>query len=147
MNISPSSAVDVSQYNKPKEKLEVYYGLQRVVKFCKICNMSNQQPMSSNEYLHNKESTKSTLSFDEKGVCHACNFNKLKETGEINWDEREQELIELCNKHRKDDGSYDCIIGGSGGKDSVMQSHLLKYKYGMHQLTVTWSPHLYTDIG
>jgi len=147
MKIGPSSAVDVSQYNKPKEKLEVYYGLQRDVKFCKICNMSNQQPMSSNEYLHNKESTKSTLSFDEKGVCHACNFNKLKESGEINWDEREQELIELCNKHRKDDGSYDCIVGGSGGKDSVMQSHLLKYKYGMHPLTVTWSPHLYTDIG
>ena len=147
MNIGPSSAVDVSQYNKPKEKLEVYHGLQRDIKFCKICNMSNQQPMSSNEYLHNKESTKSTLSFDEKGVCHACNFNNLKESGEINWDEREQELIELCNKHRKDDGSYDCIVGGSGGKDSVMQSHLLKYKFGMHPLTVTWSPHLYTDIG
>ena len=28
-----------------------------------------------------------------------------------------------------------------------MQSHLLKYKYGMNPLTVTWSPHLYTDIG
>ncbi len=39
------------------------------------------------------------------------------------------------------------FIGGSGGKDGAMQSHLLKYKYGMHPLTVTWSPHLYTDIG
>ena len=34
----------------------------------------------------------------------------------IDWKEREKELIDLCNKHRKTDGSYDCIIGGSGGK-------------------------------
>lgn len=90
---------------------------------------------------------KKTMSFDEEDVCDACRFNFLKETGEIDWNERESELIELCNQHRKDDGSYDCIVGGSGGKDSAMQSHLLKYKYGMHPLTVTWSPHLYTDIG
>ena len=36
---------------------------------------------------------------------------------------------------------------GSGGKDSVFQSHVLKYKYGMRPLTVTWAPHIYTDIG
>jgi N-acetyl sugar amidotransferase len=109
--------------------------------------MSNQQPMSSNEYLHSKNSYKTTMSFDKQGVCHACNFNELKETGEIDWAERELELVDLCNKFRKSDGSYDCIVGGSGGKDSAMQSYLLKYKYGMNPLTVTWSPHLYTDIG
>ena len=147
MKIGPSKTVNFSQFNKPKEELGVLYGMPREVKFCKICNMSNQQPMSSNEYSHNKESCKTTLSFDDDGVCHACNFNLLKETGEIDWDERERELIELCNQYRKNDGSYDCIVGGSGGKDSAMQSHLLKYKYGMHPLTVTWSPHLYTDIG
>jgi N-acetyl sugar amidotransferase len=125
----------------------VLYGLPREVQFCVLCNISNQQPMSSNEFLHAHDSTKTTLTFDEEGVCHACRFNQLKETGEIDWAERERELIELCNEHRRDDGSYDCIVGGSGGKDSAMQSHLLKYKYGMHPLTVTWSPHLYTDIG
>jgi hypothetical protein len=55
--------------------------------------MSNQQPMSSNEYSHSKDSTKTTLSFDDEGVCHACRFNMLKETGEIDWDERERELL------------------------------------------------------
>ena len=65
----------------------------------------------------------------------------------VDWEAREQELIELCEKFRKHDGSYDCIVGGSGGKDSAMQSHLLKYKYKMNPLTVTWSPHLYTEIG
>ena len=147
MKIPPSAGVNLSRFDKPIDELDVLYGLPRTVHFCTACNMSNQQPMSSNEYSHNKDSTKTTLSFDAEGVCHACRFNRLKETGEINWDERERELLALCKQYRKDDGSYDCIVGGSGGKDSAMQSHLLKYKYGMHPLTVTWSPHLYTDIG
>jgi len=148
VKIGPSEAVDLGRYGRPEDELEVFYGLPRDVRFCVKCNMSNQQPMSSNEYAHGRDSTKVTMAFDEEGVCHACRFNELKEKKEeIDWDERERELVELCDRYRKDDGSYDCIIGGSGGKDSAMQSHLLKYKYGMHPLTVTWSPHLYTDIG
>jgi ABC-type spermidine/putrescine transport system permease subunit II len=147
MKFCPSPGVNLSRFDKPTDELDVLYGLPRKVMFCTNCNMSNQQPMSSNEYSHNKDSTKTTLSFDADGLCHACRFNRLKETGEIDWDERERELLDLCNQYRSKDGSYDCIVGGSGGKDSAMQSHLLKYKYGMHPLTVTWSPHLYTDIG
>jgi N-acetyl sugar amidotransferase len=147
MKIGPAPSTNLSRFNANQDELDVLYGLPREVKFCNICNMSNQQPMSSNEYSHNESSTKDTLSFSEDGLCHACYFNSLKESGEIDWNERENELIELCNQYRKSDGSYDCIVGGSGGKDSAMQSHLLKYKYGMHPLTVTWSPHLYTDIG
>ena len=128
MKIGPSVDRDLSRYSKSEDELDVMYGLPRHVHFCKKCNMSNQQPMSSNEYAHSKDSKKSTMSFDGHGVCHACNFNELKETGEIDWESREKELIELCNKYRKNDGSYDCIVGGSGGKDSAMQSHLLKYK-------------------
>ena len=127
--------------------LEVKYGLPAEVKYCKKCNMSNQQPMSSNEYKHGKEEKKETMGFDGDGVCYACRFNKYKSDGTIDWEEREEELMELCDKYRKNDGSYDCIVGGSGGKDSAFQSHVLKYKYRMNPLTVTWAPHLYTDIG
>ena len=147
MKIGPSSSVDRTRFDRPVEATEVLYGLPRDVRFCTACNMSNQQPMSSNEYTHSRESTTTTLSFDDDGLCHACHFNRMKEDGEIDWDERERELIALCDAHRRTDGEYDCIVGGSGGKDSAMQSHLLKYKYGMHPLTVTWSPHLYTEIG
>ena len=147
MKIGPSQSTNRARFSVAVNELEVLYGLPRLVRFCKLCNMSNQQPMSSNEYVHGIASKKTTLSFDDEGVCNACRFNKLKETGEINWDNRELELLELCKKYRRTDGSYDCIVGGSGGKDSAMQSHLLKYKYGMHPLTVTWSPHLYTEIG
>jgi len=127
--------------------MEVRYGLPKKVLFCKKCNMSNQQPMSSNEYKHSSKSEKETMGFDKDGVCNACRFNDLKDNGTIDWNLREKELIELCNKYRKTDGSYDCIVGSSGGKDSAIQSHVLKYKYNMNPLTVTWAPHLYTDIG
>ena len=127
--------------------LEVKYGLPRDVKYCVKCNMSNQQPMSTNEYQHSPSEKKETMSFDKEGVCYACRFNEFKEDGTIDWIEREKELTELCNRYRKNDGTYDCIVGGSGGKDSAFQSHVLKYKYGMNPLTVTWAPHLYTDIG
>jgi len=127
--------------------MEVRYGLPKKVLFCKKCNMSNQQPMSSNEYKHSSKSEKETMGFDKDGVCNACRFNDLKDNGTIDWNLREKELIELCNKYRKTDGSYDCIVGSSGGKDSAFQSHVLKYKYNMNPLTVTWAPHLYTDIG
>ena len=83
MKISPSPLVDISRFERPESDLEVLYGLPRDVQFCKKCNMSNQQPMSSNEYAHSKSSKKTTISFDDKGICHACNFNELKETGEI----------------------------------------------------------------
>lgn len=65
----------------------------------------------------------------------------------INWKQRENELIELLAKHRSKDGSYDVLVPGSGGKDSTYASHILKYKYGMHPLTVTWAPHIYTEVG
>jgi hypothetical protein len=106
MKISPSPSVDLARFQRSEESLEVLYGLPRHVQFCKKCSMSNQQPMSSNEYLHSKDSKKTTMSFDENGICHACNFNELKETGEINWDERERELLDLCKKFRKNDGRY-----------------------------------------
>jgi len=138
---------DLEAFDLPEDQLEVKYGLPRNVHFCKLCNISNQQPMSCNEYKHGADSRKNTIGFDENGVCAACRFNKLKEDGNIDWSEREAQLRELCDRFRRDDGSYDCIVGGSGGKDSAYQSHVLKYKYNMHPLTVTWSPHLYTDIG
>ena len=39
------------------------------------------------------------------------------------------------------------LLAWSSGKDSAFAAHILKYKYGMHPLTVTWPPILYTDYG
>ena len=130
---------------KKQEKLEAYYGLPNEVKFCTKCVMSNQRPASAIEFKHTKNSKKTTLKFDENGVCDACRTAETKEN--IDWGMREEELVKLLDKHRKNDGSYDCLVPGSGGKDSAYQAHVLKYKYNMNPLTVTWPPILYTDYG
>jgi N-acetyl sugar amidotransferase len=107
--------------------------------------MSNQRPSSYPEFRHTPERITPTLHIDEEGVCDACRYAERKES--IDWAERERQLGELCERYRKDDGSYDCVVPGSGGKDSALAAHVLKYKYGMHPLTVTWPPILYTDYG
>ena len=127
------------------KKLETYYGLPQKVKFCKSCVISNQRPASTVEFKHTISSKKTTMNLDDDGLCDACKMAKEKES--IDWKEREDQLLQLLDKHRRKDGYYDCLVPGSGGKDSAYQAHILKYKYGMNPLTVTWPPILYTDYG
>ena len=122
------------------------YGLPKDVIFCSKCCVSNQRPNSTVEFKHTELSNKNTIKFNTVGVCDACTAAARK-SKEIDWDEREQQLILLCNKFRSQNGSYDCIVPGSGGKDSFYQSWILKYKYKMNPLTITWAPNIYTDWG
>ena len=101
------------------------------VRFCTRCVVSNQRPR---------------ITFDAQGVCSACQYAHRKHH-EIDWEARERELVALLDRYRSADGRYDVIVPGSGGKDSSYTAHILKTKYGMHPLTVTWAPFLYTDIG
>jgi N-acetyl sugar amidotransferase len=107
------------------------YNLPTEVKYCRKCVMSNQRPR---------------ITFDEEGVCSACRFNEYKERV-VDWQAREQELRDTLDRFRRSDGRYDVIVPSSGGKDSAFVAHMLKFKYNMNPLTVTWAPHLYTDIG
>ena len=128
------------------EKIETLYNLPSDVVFCKKCVMSNQRPASIPEFKHNKKRDGAKyMQIDNDGICDACNQAKAKES--INWEDREKELVNLLDKYRRNDGKYDCLVPGSGGKDSVYQAHILKYKYGMHPLLTTWSPIIYTDYG
>ncbi|EKT85642.1 N-acetyl sugar amidotransferase [Leptospira santarosai str. HAI821] len=114
-----------------KRNLIKLYNLPEKVVFCKKCTVSNQRPR---------------ITFDEHGICSACNFAEYKKT-KIDWKQREEELLELCKKHKKKNGEYDVIVPCSGGKDGGFVAHQLKYKYGMNPLTVTWAPLKATEIG
>tara|TARA_R110000787_G_scaffold174448_3_gene287039 strand:+ start:7855 stop:9123 length:1269 start_codon:yes stop_codon:yes gene_type:complete len=128
------------------QQLETKFGLPAEVKFCTRCAISNQRPNSTVEYKHTSDSLKETIAFDAEGVCDACRAVEQK-NNTVDWDQRERELRELCDRYRRTDGGYDCLVPGSGGKDSFFQSHKLKYEYGMNPLTITWAPHIYTDWG
>lgn len=121
------------------------YGLPDHVEFCKICTLSNQKVTPSVVTEDAKDSKKHTVIFKD-GICEPCRVH-LRKQDTIDWDARERELVELLDKNRSTDGKWDCIVPGSGGKDSVYQSHILRTKYNMNPLTVTWSPHIYTDVG
>jgi N-acetyl sugar amidotransferase len=106
------------------------FSLPQEVKWCKKCLMSNQRPR---------------IFFDKSGICSGCINNNYKKT--INWEIREKELIELLDVHRRNDGYWDVLVPSSGGKDSNFVAHMLRHKYKMNPLTVTWSPLKYTNIG
>src|SRR5574337_543610 len=141
------SKEDLNKYSPKKTSgLEAFYGLPKTVEFCKRCVISNQRPNSTVEFKNKQDKAKETITLNEEGVCSACTYADIKDN-EIDWEKREKELIKLCDFYRSSDGRYDCIVPGSGGKDSAFTAHVLKYKYKMHPLTVTWAPHIYTEIG
>ena len=120
------------------------YGLPETVLFCSRCVISNQRPSSVIEHLSAPEDAKPTIEFTE-GVCSACLEAERKRT--VDWTYRDAELRALLALYRRDDGRYDVLVPGSGGKDSFYAAHVLKHRYGMHPLTCTWAPHLYTEWG
>lgn len=107
------------------------YNLPSEVIFCKKCTVSNQRPR---------------ITLDEEGICSACRYAEYKDQ-KIDWRKREEELVALLDRFRLNDGSYDVLVPCSGGKDAAYIAHELKHRYGMNPLTVTWAPHIYTEIG
>lgn len=144
IKVPPSVNYDV--FSPTFTPTETKYGLPIDVKYCKRCVISNQRPNSAIEYKHDRQAKKETINFNSDGVCEACIQAERKQKL-IDWEERERKLRDLCDQHRKNDGSYDCLVPGSGGKDSFYAAYKLKYEYGMNPLTVTWAPHMYTEWG
>ena len=91
-----------------------------MIKHCKKCFMPNTRPGSI---------------FNKHGVCQACiNFEKRNS---IDWDLRRNELDQLCDKYRRNNGDYDCVIPVSGGKDSHRLVYEMKVLRSMNPLLIT----------
>ncbi len=125
--------------------VKAYYGLPKKVIFCKKTLISNQRPNSAIEFSHNIKTKKNTLNIDKNFISDSWKYSRVKKR--INYNKREESLLKLLDKHRNKHGEYDCVVPGSGGKDSCYAAHILKFKYGMNPLTVTWKPILYTNYG
>jgi len=101
------------------------------MKYCKKCVTPDTRPR---------------VSLDENGVCNACRYAEKKKT--INWDARKKEFESILNKSRSNDPmKYDCVVPGSGGKDSIYVAYMLKHEYKMNPLLVTYPCCIYTDAG
>lgn len=100
------------------------------MKYCKKCIIPDTRPR---------------ITFDENGICSACQYAEQKK--HIDWNSRGKEFDKLLDKYRSKNGGYDCIVPCSGGKDSATIAYKMKYEFGMHPLLVTVPPCVYTDIG
>ena len=88
------------------------------MKYCKKCVMPDTRP---------------GISFNEEGVCSACQSYERRK--HIDWNARWKEFEEICDKYRGMNGDgYDCAIAVSGGKDSHYQVHLMKNVMGMNPI-------------
>ena len=104
------------------KNLQTYYNLPPNVTFCKKCVLSNQRPASYPEFKHTRERKNANyMNFEKNGVCDACRQSDIKNG--IDWESREKGLLKLLDEYRGDGTYYDCLVPGSGGKDSAITSH------------------------
>jgi len=89
--------------------------------------------------------TRPGIYFDKEGVCSACRVSERKK--EVNWDVRLEELKKLCDKYRRNDNYYDCIIPVSGGKDSYFQIYVMKNLMKMNPLLINVNNLSWTKTG
>jgi N-acetyl sugar amidotransferase len=82
-------------------------------------------------------------------VCSGCRVVESRPS--IDWPERERWLVALLDEYKAKakaaKNPYDCIIPVSGGKDSHYQAYLMKVKYGMNPLLVTYNHLFNTKVG
>ena len=120
-NINNNKNIDESTKDQKGAKKVIY---------CKKCLMPNSRPR---------------IVFDDENVCNACRNAEIKK--EINWEARKNEFFKLVEPYRSKDGSWDCVVPWSGGKDSSAIAYRLKFDLGMNPLLVTFSPMVPNEVG
>lgn len=81
------------------------------------------------------------IEYDEKGVCNYCN-NYIVKPKLKTFDE----LKKLVAPYRSKDGSPDCIVPFSGGRDSTYSLHIVKKELGMNPIAFTYDWGMVTDL-
>ena len=80
------------------------------------------------------------INFDTMGTCSYCrNYRKVEVRGI-------QALSEQLGSVRKSPGRPDCVLGVSGGRDSLYSLHYIKRKMGMHPVAYTYDWGMVTDL-
>lgn len=102
------------------------------MKFCKRCLYPENHALN--------------IIFDEAGVCSGCRVHEEKY--EIDWAQKENELAFLLGQYKGRTGtSYDCVIPVVGTGDDFFVVDLVKNKYGLNPLLVTYNTHFSTKVG
>ena len=92
--------------------------------------------------------TRPNSKFTESGLCSACYY--FAELQHVDWQERYEILQDLLERYpRKPGQHFDCIIGVSGGKDSLRQALFVREKFGLRPLLacLSYPPQQVTSRG
>jgi hypothetical protein len=80
------------------------------------------------------------IEFDADGVCSYCRRHlPIKTRGR-------DALEEIIGPHRRHDGRPDCVVGISGGRDSMYGLHYVKTVLGMNPVAFTYDWGMVTDL-
>ena len=78
------------------------------------------------------------------GVCNAClSFDLQKK---IDWDQRKSDLLKIIKEKKLDKNKWNCVVPGSGGKDSTYQI-IRARELGLNPVFVTASTCDLSEIG
>ncbi len=81
------------------------------------------------------------INYDEHGVCNYCRHYRPMRTEGV------QALADELGRHRSADGSPDCLVTFSGGRDSSYSLHYLVRELGMHPIAYSYDWGMLTDLG
>lgn len=81
------------------------------------------------------------IEYDSQGVCNYC--NNYKPQSKIQSLEK---LSELVAPYRSKDGSPDCIVPFSGGRDSTYSLHIIKKDLRLNPIAFTYDWGMVTDL-
>jgi len=102
------------------------------MQYCKRCLYPENHPLG--------------ICIDEDGICSGCRIHEEKD--EIDWIEKGKELDSLFSKYKDRPGSfYDCVIPVTGNSDSFFVVDVVKNRYGLNPLLVTYNTQFNTKVG
>jgi len=126
--IAPLSASGIKQ---PTDRLQVHDTLIESARRCKSLRRCTRCVLPE---------TMPFINFDGEGVCNYCrNYRPKLLLGE-------DKLEQVLSRYRSRDGSPDCVIAFSGGRDSSYALHVLKRRYGMTPVAYTYDWGMVTDL-
>lgn len=84
------------------------------------------------------------IRFNEDGICNFCCSARSADNQHSARQKYETKFRQLIQEH-KGEGSYDCLVAYSGGKDSTYTLHLLRERYDLRLLAYSFDNWFQSD--
>ncbi|HRI99405.1 MAG TPA: hypothetical protein PKV67_01405 [Hyphomonas sp.] len=122
---APQIAPMLAVQKKVEDKAERIRTARDAMRRCSKCLLPESMPF---------------IDFDALGICNYCRSHQPFRP------KNDDDIRAQFEKIRSKDGSPDCVVAFSGGRDSSYGLHLLKTKYAMNPIAYTYDWGMVTDL-